>query len=109
MFHHKNISNESSIESKTEEASQNEAIHLPNTEPLNMTFCSGAGAWAITLNNDGSFEGNYHDSDMGFSGEGYPHGTIYICKFGGTFDNIRKIDDNTYAMTLNKITNEEST
>lgn len=102
--------NESSIESKTEETSQNETIYLPNTEPLNMTFCSGAGAWAtyITLNNDGSFEGNYHDSDMGFIGEGYPHGTIYICKFSGTFDNIRKIDDNTYAMTLNEITTEST-
>ena len=45
---------------------------------------------------------------MGFIGEGYPHGTIYICKFSGTFDNIRKIDDNTYAMTLNEITTEST-
>ena len=30
--------NEAFIESKTEETSQNETIHLPNTEPLNMTF-----------------------------------------------------------------------
>ncbi len=42
------------------------------------------------------FEGSYHDSDMGFIGEGYPHGTVYICKFSGVFDNIQQIDDNTY-------------
>ncbi|MEI3551359.1 MAG: hypothetical protein V8Q17_01855 [Acutalibacteraceae bacterium] len=46
---------------------------------------------------DGSFEGSYHDSDMGFVGEGYPHGTVYICEFSGTFNNIQQIDDNTYA------------
>lgn len=102
---HSNVSaqenqNESSTESKTEETSQNKEMYLPNTSPLTMTFSSGAGAWAtsITLNRDGSFEGSYHDSDMGFIGEGYPHGTVYICKFSGAFDNIQQIDDNTYAM-----------
>ncbi len=112
---HSNVSaqenqNESSTESKTEETSQNKEMYLPNTSPLTMTFSSGAGAWAtsITLNRDGSFEGSYHDSDMGFIGEGYPHGTVYICKFSGVFDNIQQIDDNTYAMTLKEITTEST-
>lgn len=65
-------------------------------------------ATSITLNRDGSFEGSYHDSDMGFIGEGYPHGTVYICKFSGAFDNIQQIDDNTYAMTLKEITTEST-
>ena len=34
--------NESSSESKTEEIMQNEAIHLPNSTPLNLVFSSGA-------------------------------------------------------------------
>ena len=26
---------------------------------------------------------------------GYPHGTVYICKFSGVFNNIQQIDDNS--------------
>lgn len=98
--------NGSSNESKAETITENETIHLPNTTPLEFIFSSGAGAWrtSLTLNNDGSFEGKYSDSDMGDRAETYPHGTVYICEFSGQFDNIKQIDDTTYSMTLNKIT-----
>ena len=100
--------NTSSTESKTEEITQSEAIHLPNTTPLNLVFASGAGAWgtSMTLNSDGSFKGSYHDSDMGDSGNGYPNGTVYVCEFSGKFSNIRQIDATTYALTLSEITTE---
>lgn len=97
--------NESSSESKTEEITQNEAIHLPNISPLNLFFSSGAGAWStsIELNSDGSFEGSYRDSDMGVIGNGYPKGTAYVCEFSGKFSNMRQIDNTTYAITLSEI------
>lgn len=55
--------------------------------PEDFTFCSGVGGWAteLTLRDDGSFEGHYHDSDMGDTGEDYPNGTVYICDFTGKF------------------------
>ena len=48
--------------------------------PKDYTFASGAGAWATSLElyEDGSFAGDYHDSDMGDSGDGYPNGTISV-------------------------------
>lgn len=97
--------NESSTESKTEETVQNEAIHLPNSTPLNLVFSSGAGAWgtSMELSNDGSFKGSYKDSDMGVVGNGYPKGTAYVCEFSGKFSNMRQIDDTTYAITLSEI------
>ena len=81
------------------------ALPLPEGNPLEMTFCSGVGAWntTLTLDPDGSFEGVYHDSDMGDSGEGYPDGTVYLCTFYGRFGDIRKLDDSTYSMTLQEL------
>ena len=61
----------------------------------------------ITLNQDGSFSGEYCDSDMGDSGDAYPHGKEYICNFSGRFDTVVQIDSNTYSMTLSEITTEK--
>ena len=81
------------------------ALPLPEGQPLEMMFCSGAGAWStdLTLSPDGSFEGTYHDSDMGVSGEGFPNGTVYLCTFQGRFGSIKKLDDSTYVMTLQEL------
>ena len=82
---------------------------LPDVFPLEFVFSSGAGAWrtVIALNQDGSFNGAYLDSDMGDRGDDYPKGTHYICDFSGQFDNISQIDSHTYSMTLSKITAEK--
>ncbi len=69
-------------------------------------FASGVGGWGteLTLSEDGTFEGNFHDSDMGDTGEGYEHGTVYVSDFTGRFDHVRKIDDFTYLVSLAEIT-----
>ena len=94
--------------SGTESAVQKES-ELPDALPLDFRFSSGAGAWytVITLNQDGSFSGEYCDSDMGDSGDAYPHGKEYICNFSGRFDTVVQIDSNTYSMTLSEITTEK--
>ena len=58
---------------------------LPN---LDMTFCSGAGAWStgITIKGTGFFNGDFRDSDMGDGGYNYPYGTVYTCEFDGKFN-----------------------
>lgn len=70
------------------------------TQPF--TFASGVGAWSTSLNihEDGSFDGNYHDSDMGDRGDDYPHGTLYYCDFSGRFGEVEKINDYTYSMKM---------
>ena len=49
------------------------------------SFASGAGAWSTDLRiaSDGTFSGEFHDSDMGDSEETYPNGTVYHCSFTG--------------------------
>lgn len=73
--------------------------------PEEFSFASGAGAWStqLYLLPDGSFTGDYHDSDMGDSGTGYPNGTQYICSFRGTFSMPEQVDAYTYSMTLESI------
>lgn len=73
--------------------------------PSKFTFSSGAGAWmtVLTLNPDGSFVGEYHDSDMGDRGDGYPNGTVYICNFEGKFTEPVKVDDFIYSMSLESL------
>ncbi len=73
-----------------------------NSIPKEYTFTSGAGGWGtnLTIANDGSFTGNYCDSEMGDVGEGYPSGTVYYCNFSGKFSTPIKVNDYTYKMKL---------
>lgn len=66
-------------------------------------FTSGAGAWGteLILHADGTFEGDYHDSDMGDSRA--PNGVVYHCTFSGSFTDLQKIDEHTYSMKLKNI------
>lgn len=57
----------------------------------------------LTVNEDGTFEGTYHDSDMGDIGEGYPNGTYYLCGFEGKFTQPKKVDEYTYSVRIENI------
>lgn len=76
---------------------------LPGEFPMELLYASGAGAWGtfLTLEADGSFTGNYHDSEMG--AEGGP--VCYTCDFTGRFTDLRQVDEFTYAMTLESVEN----
>lgn len=102
------------VPSTEEPATEEPATEEPTTEEHddsseifgelsnNFIFSSGAGAWAtvLNINSDGSFYGNYHDSDMGVRGEGYPGGTVHYCDFTGQFGEVKKINDYTYSMKM---------
>lgn len=79
--------------------------------PRVFTFTSGAGGWATVINieDDGSFVGEYHDSDMGSTGNNYPNGTCYICNFSGKFSTPKQVDDYTYSMKLELLNIEGAT
>lgn len=72
---------------------------------LTFTFTSGVGGWQTTMymQADGSFAGEYFDSDMGVTGEGYPDGTVYVCTFNGQFAPLSRVDDLTYTTEVESI------
>lgn len=84
-------------------------MFLPFEDTIEMVFLSGAGGWgtSISLHKDGSFYGEYHDSEMGDMGDDYPNGTVYICDFEGKFKDIEKIDDNSFRLVLDELKTEE--
>mgnify|MGYP006865380128 CR=1 FL=1 len=78
---------------------------MPFGRPMELSFSSGAGGWATNLriHPDGSFEGNYYDTDMGDGGEGYPYGTEYVCPFHGRFKDVVQIAPNSWSLTLEEL------
>ena len=76
--------------------------------PEYFVFSSGVGAWAteLQMEDDGSFTGVYHDSEMGDTGDGYPNGTVYFCNFSGKFTEPLRFDKCMYEMDLEELETE---
>lgn len=89
-------------------ATEDEGLSFSDLSGFQFLFTSGAGGWGTMLNiePDGSFSGEYHDSEYGQSGVDYD-GSVYISKFKGTFSSLVKIDDNTYSMEVISLTTED--
>ena len=68
-------------------------------------FTSGAGGWEtyMTVESDGSFSGEYHDSEMGDTSDAYPDGTIYQCVFSGRFSGYEKEGPYIYKLDIGSI------
>ncbi len=92
---------------ETEVTSDVEAVPLSFADISNLEFWfgSGAGAWCtvLTIHEDGTFEGQYHDSDMGDVEKEYPNGVVYLCNFAGEFTQPEKVDEYTYSMEIKSI------
>ena len=69
--------------------------------PEDFIFSSGAGAWGtvLTINDDWSFYGTYHDSEWN---------TVYICEFTGRFSKPTLVNEYTYSMTLQELNYDNS-
>lgn len=72
---------------------------------IRFVFASGAGAWSteVSVGENGTFKGTYHDSDMGSIGPGYPNGTRYFCEFTGKFEVLEKVNEYTYKMKISDL------
>ena len=89
----------------TESAAPVRDITFEDISRSTFEFSSGAGAWMTNMNieRDGSFSGEYHDSDMGDQSESYKNGTVYLSRFTGQFTDLEKVDDYTYHFKIDKI------
>ena len=78
-------------------------------EGMEWSFCSGVGAWSTDLRiaADGTFSGEYHDSEMGESEETYPNGTIYCCSFTGRMTLVEQVDDFTWKIRIEELRRNE--
>ncbi len=92
--------------SGTEPGAETAEFSFSDISELEFWFGSGAGGWRTVLyvEDDGSFEGVYTDSDMGSTGDDYPNGTCYISEFTGTFTAPKKVDEYTYSVEIQDLT-----
>ena len=65
-------------------------------------FSSGVGGWSTELifEDNGAFTGNFHDSEMGETGEGYPDGSLYGCSFHGQLSDPKPVDEYTWTAKI---------
>lgn len=89
-------------EAQAAEKSKEQVSEIFQSLPDTFSYSSGAGAWSteLMLNDDGTFVGEYRDSDMGATGAEYPNGTMYISKFYGKFTEPEMINEYSYSMSV---------
>ena len=82
---------------------QEEPVSLFETLPEVFLFSSGAGAWRteLHLNADGSFSGEYTDSNMG-SGE------LLYCNFSGQFSEPVQVSEFVWSVTVESLELEDT-
>lgn len=104
-----NTENNQVIDSKTTEMDNSDTITpeeatiaFSEIAKYQFVFSSGAGAWQtmLNINEDGTFQGYYSDSDMGVTGEGYPNGIVYEFTFEGKFTTPKRVNDYTYSVSI---------
>jgi len=75
----------------------------------NFVFSSGAGGWgsSLSIGTNGTFSGDYHDSDMGSTGPGYPGGTISESKISGQFTRPHQVSPTLYEVDIENLQYEK--
>ena len=93
------------IEEVQETAQETERNLFAEFKDLEFYFASGAGGWrtVLQIEEDGSFSGQFSDSEMGSVGDGYPSGTYYVSDFEGKFGDPVMVNDYTYSMEIEEI------
>lgn len=96
-------------EESQEQVSQNEEdkFQFEDLKNLQFYFSSGAGRTYVNIYADGSFSGEYSDSDMGDTGEDYPNGTIHQSDFTGQFTQPVKVNEYTYSIRIRELSYAE--
>ena len=77
---------------------------------IRWEFCSGAGGWATELEilPDGTFSGDYHDSEMGETADEYPDGSLYLCTFSGKLSLVEQVDEKTWKIRVDELKQEQT-
>lgn len=90
---------------ETEAEKETKTFTFSEVKNYKFWFGSGAGAWCttLTIQPDGSFLGQYHDSNMGDTGEDYPNGIQYRCDFHGKFTEPVAKNNYTYQFEIDSI------
>ena len=85
------------------------ALTFADISNLEWMFSSGVGAWytCVWIGEDGTFTGEFHDSEMGETGEGYADGTVYGCLFHGKMTLGEQVDEYSWKVHVDELELDE--
>ena len=77
---------------------------------MEWSFSSGVGGWGtyLSISADGSFTGDFHDSEMGETADEYPNGTVYFCSFHGKMSLAGRVDENTWKIHIDSLETDKA-
>lgn len=84
---------------------EEQPLTLEQLGDMQWSFSSGVGGWSTDMRTtaDGTFSGEYHDSEMGEIGENYPNGTVYGCAFKGQMSLLEELDAHSWKVRIDKL------
>lgn len=77
-----------------------EAIFEKLRKPFHTTNLIGGWGTSMKISKDGNIIGKYRDTNWSYTGPNHPKGQIFISDFTGKFNNLDKVNDYEYKMTL---------
>lgn len=88
---------------------EGEALTTEQLAEMSWCFSSGAGGWSTDLQTagDGSFNGTFHDSEMGEADEAYPNGTVYVCSFSGRLSVQEQLGETSWRVHIDSLETEK--
>ena len=91
------------------EAEAGKAPSFEDFGDLEWTYSSGVGGWftSMKIQPDGTFAGQYHDSEMGEMGDDFPDGTVYGCLFHGRLSMAGQADGNAWRVHVDSVELDE--
>lgn len=94
---------------KTKTSTPAQPTILDSLVGKNFSFSSGTGGWgsSLSIGPNGTFSGNYHNSDMGSTGPGYPGGTISESKVSGQFTRPHQVSSTLYEVDMENLQYEK--
>ena len=96
---------ESELFSRADYLQVGDGENLFSILPGSFVFSSGAGGWETQLNiyEDGSFDGDFRDWNLGETGQKFSDGTCYVCDFSGAFSMPQKVSDYVYSVSIQRL------
>ncbi len=66
---------------------------------------SGVGAWEddLVVHSDGTYSGEFYDSNLGDVGSNHPNGGVDLCNYSGKFSSLEKVNSYTYSATVKSV------
>ena len=96
---------ETTLPTETEETVPVPDFSFSDLQYIEFHFNSGVGGWGtiLTIRPDGSFTGEFYDSNMGIREADYPNGSVDLSNFSGQLSQPQWVNEYTCSLKIESI------